>query len=81
MERVITSLVNCHSEITAFVLRVFVGFVNIGCVVVDFANRQGSELLAVVVPRHEENTVVFVGVESDSCFLSWVDVVPVGIKI
>lgn len=80
MERVISRLVNGNSEIATLVLRVFVGLVNVGSVIIDLTNSQCSEFLTIVVPSHEESTVLDICV-ADSGFFLWRDVLPIWIGI
>lgn len=80
MEWVISWFVDGDFEVTTLVLRIFVRFVNVRGVVIDFTNSQGSKFFTVIVPSHKESTILNVRV-SNSFFFLCRYILPIGISV
>lgn len=80
LERIKPCLQDGHSEVATFSLRVFSRLVDVGRVIVDLCDCDGSILCQEIFISHKEDAVVNVKVTDSLLFLSTY-IVPVGIFI
>lgn len=81
MEGIISGFVNSDFEVAASILRVLMRLINVGGVIIDLANSQSSELFAILIIAHKENTIVLVWVVSYSLLLGRIDHIPIRISV
>jgi hypothetical protein len=51
--------VDRNSKVTALLLDVFIGFVDIGSIIINLSDSDCSKLFPKLIVRHEENAILF----------------------
>lgn len=66
MERIIALFDNLDSEIDSCLIAILHRFVDIGSIVIDFSDGQGSKFVDKIIIGHEESAIIVISVIADS---------------
>lgn len=77
MEGIETLFLDLDREVAPLLLLIFVGFVDIRGVVIDLCYCDSSELIPESVPGNEEDSIIFVRIETYPLLFVSIHIVPV----